>query len=357
MGRGGKLIAFYRGKLGWIQTQLGDKLGYSTPTISRIENGDILLSDGELIQFANALHCSPQVLINAFDVDREAKEGIYLQLTSQEIIDEAEASISYAHELRLFVNAQNARRLLASNIRRLRYIFNLERHQRPEIAKKVAETLSKGLLEEMLCYSTYCKRSEIVDVTIPDYAELSYISDFLGDKRLEHLAAAWLADSYYVAHRSKEAVTQAQRLASESKEPMVLYTALRTLMLGYAYLKGKDTQAKEKFEEYESQALNLVESKASSTKTRIERPTEQIVLFEAMGRGRALLKLSNAMDKLDTAEAISKSVESPVRILQVLRSRLVAFSTLDHLDYDQAVDTAQQALDLATKHKYERHIG
>lgn len=61
----GDLIREKRKRKGWSQTVLGDFVGMSTATIHRIEYGEKIPTDTELILFANALSLELQILYDA----------------------------------------------------------------------------------------------------------------------------------------------------------------------------------------------------------------------------------------------------------------------------------------------------
>lgn len=69
----GDLIREKRKRKGWSQTVLGDFVGMSTATIHRIEYGEKIPTDAELILFADALSLELQTLSDACEETRKIR--------------------------------------------------------------------------------------------------------------------------------------------------------------------------------------------------------------------------------------------------------------------------------------------
>lgn len=195
--------------------------------------------------------------------------------------------------------------------------------------------------------SAICPSNLVVSNMVPDFREVSRLAEEIGDVQAGALAAAWLADGYYIGHQSRKSSYWAMKAAAQSHNPRQLYIAYRALMLDAAYLGDRTS-----FLEGERATLALLE--------KITQPTDRVTLWEAMGRARVLLGLPDAEHRFSAGEkdyAVGRlnGDYKPVRLLQIIRSRLVALSKTSHPDKEYAEQLIRDGL-LIARGSFDRHV-
>lgn len=71
----GKRIRKYRGLNGYTQEKLAELVEVSTTTISRLENGDQMVKVSKLMQIADALGVTADVLLYSSEPERTLSDG------------------------------------------------------------------------------------------------------------------------------------------------------------------------------------------------------------------------------------------------------------------------------------------
>jgi transcriptional regulator with XRE-family HTH domain len=191
----------------------------------------------------------------------------------------------------------------------------------------------------------------VVEKAYQDYKRIRQLAVFLNSDWARAQAYSLLGDAYYVA-KDRNALVHSLRLLEESvaifEEQRFDPVVLRTSMLSSAYLGKRD-----QFLKMEQNTLDYMEAGFVSGSENV------ISLYEAMGRGRGVLKLTGAHQRLDAAEKeYHAAVENahPFKWVQLCRSRLVVLTEMNSYDRDWALHLIKESIALSKKYHYTRRI-
>lgn len=286
----------------------------------------------------------PTDLIQSFEWRRN-----WVWLTEELFIKQAQRLIDAAIVLQDYDDPKKAMELYTSVISSIDRM--LEQGLDSHSFKDRMTVLARAYLARMSCYAAYFDRVTVVPMMSADFIKARQIAKELGDDRVDTLAHAWLADSYYIARKAKRSADLGEEIIEGTDDPGALLITLRLLMLNYANLGAHSN-----YLESESGALDLTAG------SKLDKPSDKAALFEAMGRSRVILGLPHADERFDEARREIRLSESsgdylPIRLLQLHRGRLLALTKASNPDKEYAEELARKAIQIARGYGFERHLG
>lgn len=88
----GQKIREYRKKLGYTQSDLANKVGMKTGTISKYEKDEIIVPSNTLCKIANVLDVSTDYLLGRTDIPNTINESIPIAASAKDKIDLSDVS-------------------------------------------------------------------------------------------------------------------------------------------------------------------------------------------------------------------------------------------------------------------------
>lgn len=346
----GRLLHEGLAKKGMTPQQLAQALGVDTSMVSRVMHGRRRFKPANLSLVAQLLELDADVLAELSDQD-PADVGAWLEkrkraewsLSSGELAEHAWEGVQHAILLREKQSPQQAIAQLSTWIVRLNNRLHGEAYpQRRELMSIQLQAFH----ERILTHLYFVKPGQAVSNVLPDFHQLQKCAQELTDQRALTRANAWMVDAYYVDKQHQESRWRGEALIAGGIRTEH-YRGLIALLPDYGYLHDVDG-----FLQVERQVLNAMD------KGRFDQPLDRAILFERIGRARALLALSEVENRLHQSEVeLGASIEfiAPMRQVNLLRTRLIALSTSPRPDRDAAVELAEKGLRLTHHYGFTRH--